>query len=217
MNQRAGMKNETVKRMLLHKLVVIIRVEDPEDIPPIVACMVESGVEAMEITSNTPGWRAAVSAMRQAYPDLLFGAGTILNVELAEQAIAAGAQFLVTPNTNADVVAHAHQHGIPVVMGAMTPTEVAEAMNAGADIVKLFPAGTLGTDYLKSLARGPYLDTVFFAVGGVDEHNLESWMENGAAGVDIGGSLAAPVPTEDDAEKLKIRISMIKKILSKTI
>lgn len=209
------MRQQTVQRMRDHKLVVIIRVEDPLDIPPIVTCMVESGVEAIEITSNTPGWQEAVSAMRRTYPDLLFGAGTILDVELAEKAIAAGAQFLVTPNTNADVVAYAHRHEVPVVMGAMTPTEVAEAMNAGADIVKLFPAGTLGAAYLKSLARGPYLDTVFFAVGGVDEHNLENWMESGAAGVGIGGSLAAPVPTEADAASLKKRVSLIRKTLNK--
>lgn len=208
------MRERTVKRMLDHRLVVIIRVAGPDDIPPIVACLVGGGAEVIEITSNTPGWKHAVAQMRREHPDLLFGAGTITSTTLAEEAIAAGAQFLVTPNTRPEVVEFAHRHGVPVVMGAMTPTEVADAVDANADIVKLFPASTLGPGHLKSLAAGPFLDTVFFAVGGVDEHNLPQWIENGAAGVGIGGSLAAPVPTAEDAKLLAARIRRITDFLA---
>lgn len=207
------MRKLILDQLLKSRLVVIIRVEDPDDIAPIADCLVEGGVRVLEITSNTPGWEDAVGRVQRDHPDLLVGAGTITSVELAKQAIVAGARFLVTPNTRPDVVELAHRHELPVVMGAMTPTEVAEATEANADVVKLFPAGSLGVDYLKSLARGPFLDTVFFAVGGVDEHNISDWMENGAAGVGIGGSLANPVPTRADAERLVARIEQITRYL----
>lgn len=203
------MRKQVLDQLLKSRLVVIIRVEDPGDIPAIVDCLVEGGVWVLEVTSNTPGWENAVARVQQDHPDLLVGAGTITTVELAKKAIAAGARFLVTPNTRPELVALAHHHEVPVVMGAMTPTEVADAMEAKADVVKLFPAGSLGVGYLKSLARGPFLDTIFFAVGGVDEHNISEWMENGAAGVGIGGSLANPVPTRADAERLLARIRQI--------
>lgn len=203
------MKERIVETLLAEKLVVIIRVENPEEIPAIVGCLVEGGARAIEITSNTPGYADAVSGLRKDYPELLIGAGTITSPGLAEEAIAAGAQFLVTPNTRPEVVVTAHQHDVPVIMGAMTPTDVVVATEAAADVVKLFPAGALGTDYLKSLARGPFLDTVFFAVGGVDEHNLGQWMSSGAAGVGIGGSLAAPVRNSEEAVRLTGRIRQI--------
>lgn len=203
------MRDRTVKQILNERLVVIIRVDDPGEIPAIVQCLVDGGARAIEITSNTPGYASAVSSLREVYPDLLIGAGTITSPALAEEAIAAGAQFLVTPNTRPEMVDVAHLHDVPVIMGAMTPSDVVVATEAGADIVKLFPAGALGTDYLKSLARGPFLDTVFFAVGGVDEHNLGQWITNGAEGVGIGGSLAAPVRSPDEATRLTGRIRQI--------
>lgn len=209
------MKNQIVKKLLEERVVVIIRVTDPTQVPPIVNCLVDGGIKVIEITSNTPGCMSAVKQLRSDYPRLLIGAGTITSTELAEEALAAGAQFLVTPNTRPDVVSCAHRRDVPVIMGAMTPSEVVEAMEARADIVKLFPAGALGPEYLKALAGGPFLDTVFFAVGGIDEHNLEQWMNSGAAGVGIGGSLASPVTTEAEAERLTGRIRMIVNLLHK--
>ena len=176
------MIEHAVQRLLADRLVVIIRVTDPDDIPGIARCLVAGGARAIEVTSNTPGWADAVASLRAAYPDVLVGAGTITSPELAQQAIDAGAQFLVTPNTSRGVVAAAHGGGVPVIMGAMTPTEVADCVDAGADVVKLFPATTLGPSHLRALAGGPFLDTVFFAVGGIDEHNLDEWLAAGAAG-----------------------------------
>lgn len=203
------MKDRTVRKLLEERVVVIIRVTDPDEIPPIVVCLVEGGIKAIEITSNTPGCMQAVTRLRADYPELLIGAGTITSAKLAEEAMAAGAQFLVTPNTREEVVTCAHAHDVPVIMGAMTPSEVVEATEAGADIIKLFPAGALGPQYLAALAKGPFLDAVFFAVGGVDENNIDEWLDNGAAGVGIGGSLAAPVPTEADAACLVKRIKVL--------
>ena len=203
-------RDEVRQRLIREKLVVIIRVTDPNDIPPIIACMHKAGVGAVEITSNTPDYQNAITQARTHYPDMLIGAGTITDISLVDEATKAGAQFLVTPNTSADVVRHAHSLNVPVVMGALTPTDVVNATQAKADIVKLFPAGVMGTGYLKDLAKG-----TFFPVGGIDEHNYQQWMQNGAAGIGIGGALASPVRSEEAAEALITKVAAIVETLKK--
>jgi 2-dehydro-3-deoxyphosphogluconate aldolase/(4S)-4-hydroxy-2-oxoglutarate aldolase len=203
------MKPSALEILLTERVVVIIRVADASAIPDIVDCLEDGGIRVIEITSNTPGGLQAVSDLRRERPHLLVGAGTITSVRLANQAIECGAQFLVTPNTNTAVVKAAHEQGVPVVMGAMTPTEVMTASEAGADIIKLFPADSLGPGYLKALAGGPFLDTLFFAVGGVDEHNAREWMKAGVAGVGVGGKLARPVANANEAQQLTGRIRLL--------
>ena len=156
------------QRLINEKLVVIIRVTDPTDIPPIIACMHDAGVGAVEITSNTPGYQNAITQARAHYPNMLVGAGTITDIALVD-----------------------------------------EATKAKADIVKLFPAGAMGTGYLKDLAKGPFLNTIFFPVGGINEHNFEQWMQSGAAGIGIGGALASPVKSEEEANALTAKVRAI--------
>ena len=156
------------QRLINEKLVVIIRVTDPTDIPPIIACMHDAGVGAVEITSNTPGYQNAITQARAHYPNMLVGAGTITDIALVD-----------------------------------------EATQAKADIVKLFPAGAMGTGYLKDLAKGPFLNTIFFPVGGINEHNFEQWMQSGAAGIGIGGALASPVKSEEEANALTAKVRAI--------
>ncbi|WP_341938283.1 bifunctional 4-hydroxy-2-oxoglutarate aldolase/2-dehydro-3-deoxy-phosphogluconate aldolase [Marinimicrobium sp. C2-29] len=203
------MREQIVKRLIAEKLVVIIRVKDPNEIDNIVQCIADGGGGAVEITSNTPLYTSAIARIKRQFPQLLVGAGTITDPALAQEAIDAGAEFLVTPNTSESVVRTAHAACIPVVMGAMTPTEVHAAQTARADIVKLFPAGNLGPEYLAALARGPFLHTPFFPVGGIDETNAHEWMQNGAIGVGVGGSLACPVHTELEKTELTGRIRQL--------
>tara|TARA_R110001583_G_scaffold1520_1_gene11807 strand:+ start:10673 stop:11353 length:681 start_codon:yes stop_codon:yes gene_type:complete len=212
-SQPVNMREAIRQRLIREKLIVIIRVIDPQDIAPIIKCMFDAGVGAVEITSNTPGYQEAIAQARIAYPDMLVGAGTITEPCLVAEAVRAGAQFLVTPNTSAELVQCAHNANVPVVMGALTPTDVVVANRANADIVKLFPAGSMGCDYLKSLASGPFLDTTFFPVGGIDEHNFEQWMQSGAAGIGIGGALASPVHSDEDAHALTAKVRLIVNIL----
>jgi len=150
------MRSEVVAKLMQEKLIVIIRVEKTEDIYPIVKCMDDAGVKAVEVTSNTPGYEEAVTQLRRLYPNMLIGAGTVIDTSIAKAAIEAGAQFLVTPNTCADVVKYAHQYQVPVVMGALTPTDIVGATKAKADVIKLFPAGSMGSGYLKSLVSGRF-------------------------------------------------------------
>ncbi|GAB5379487.1 MAG: bifunctional 4-hydroxy-2-oxoglutarate aldolase/2-dehydro-3-deoxy-phosphogluconate aldolase [Aliiglaciecola sp.] len=183
------------------KLVAIVRAKRENTVDNTVSCLVEGGVRVLEITSNTPGYCRQISLLRDSFPDVLVGAGTIIDGERARAAIDAGAQYLVTPNVSSKVVATAHKHNIPVLMGALTPTEIANALHCQADAIKLFPAGDMGIEYCKSLL-GPYEDMPLFAVGGIHFENVLEWLEIGISGVGIGNALTAPVTNKAEAKRL---------------
>ncbi|WP_448248413.1 bifunctional 4-hydroxy-2-oxoglutarate aldolase/2-dehydro-3-deoxy-phosphogluconate aldolase [Thalassotalea agariperforans] len=194
-----------------HKLVAIIRLAEQSDVANVVECLVKGGVKILEITSNTPGFTEEISKAKALYPDILIGAGTIINEALATKAIAAGAQFLVTPNTHQGVVNLAHQSGLPVLMGALTPTEIANAHEYGADFVKIFPAGAMGVKYFNDLS-GPFKQIDLIAVGGVNVDNLSQWFQAGAVGVGVGNDLTQAARTEQEKVEL---ISHVKKYIGK--
>jgi len=149
-----------------------------------------AGLTAMEVTMNTAGAEEIVRQYRHAVPDgRLLGMGTIRNREEATRAVAAGAMFLVTPNLDLGVIAYAKKEGIPIVAGALTPTEVYAAWAAGADLVKVFPCGAMGgPQYIKDLL-GPFDHIRLAAVGGVSLANLAEYFEAGAAAVGVSSSL----------------------------
>jgi len=195
------MRTEIVKQIAAAKVMAIVRLDDQLRVAPVLETLVRAGIRVLEITSNTPGYAEELRKARGRYPDILIGAGTITHAALAEEAIRHQAQFLVTPNMNIEVIAEAHGADIPVLMGALTPTEIAVGVAHGADFIKLFPAGTIGVDYFKTLS-GPFKDVRFFAVGGVDESNVSDWLRAGIAGVGIGGSLTrGPLPDMGQAVK----------------
>ena len=180
------------KKIRQDKLVAIIRLKQQSDVAPLINCLVNAGINALEITSNTPGFEQEIAKARAAYKNTLIGAGTIINTALAHQAIDAGAQFLVTPNTNQAVVELAHRHGLPVLMGALTPTDVANAIDYGADIIKVFPAGSMGVNYFKALT-GPFSDVPLMPVGGINLDNLTDWFEAGACAVAVSSDFSKPI------------------------
>lgn len=188
-------KTSRIERLLAAKLIVVIRRSVRSEVAPVVDALALSGIGVLEITSNTPGWTAEIAAARQRYPEVMVGAGTIINAELAAEAIQAGAEFLVTPNVDEGVVRIAHEHQCPVAMGALTPTEVAQALRYGADIIKLFPACEMGLSYFKAL-RGPFADQHFFAVGHFPISEVPAWLEAGASGVGLAGRLTE-LPNHD--------------------
>jgi len=149
-----------------------------------------AGLTAMEVTMNTAGAEEIVAEYRRAVPSgKLLGMGTIRNLEEARRAVAAGAMFLVTPNLDLGVIEYAKAEGIPIVAGALTPTEVYAAWSAGADLVKVFPCGAMGgPQYLKDLL-GPFDHLRLAAVGGVSLANLPEYFAAGAAAVGVSTSL----------------------------
>ncbi|WP_431128656.1 bifunctional 4-hydroxy-2-oxoglutarate aldolase/2-dehydro-3-deoxy-phosphogluconate aldolase [Flagellimonas flava] len=181
-------KEEIVQQLLEEKLISIVRLKNGQYTSKVIDALVQGGIKVLEITSNTPGFEMEIADARKKYPNILIGAGTISNTELALKALKAGAQFLVTPNTNKEVMDKAIKADIPVAMGALTPTEIANAVAYGADIIKLFPSDQLGVSYFKSL-KGPFSETKFFAVGGIGMDNLEEWFKAGIDGVGVASTL----------------------------
>ncbi len=149
-----------------------------------------AGLTAMEVTMNTPDAEEIVQEYRPAVPSgKLLGMGTIRNLEEAKRAVAAGAMFLVTPNLDLGVIEYARAEGIPIIAGALTPTEVYTAWAAGADLVKVFPCGAMGgPQYIKDLL-GPFDHLRLAAVGGVSFANLAEYFAAGAVAVGVSTSL----------------------------
>lgn len=188
-------------------VVGILRGIDGDFFRALIPAAFGAGLQALEITMNTPNAPEIVARCRPEVPaGKLLGMGTVRNVAEAEVAIAAGAMFLVTPNTDVRVIELAKGRGIPVIAGAFTPTEVYAAWSAGADLVKVFPCGVVGPDYLREL-RGPFDHIPLVAVGGVNLNNVGDFFAAGAAGVGVGTSLFGQAAlAERDLEGLAANI-----------
>ncbi|HYY30719.1 MAG TPA: bifunctional 4-hydroxy-2-oxoglutarate aldolase/2-dehydro-3-deoxy-phosphogluconate aldolase [Chthoniobacterales bacterium] len=155
----------------------------------------QAGIRLVEITMDTPdALRILESQLPCVPPNALLGAGTVTDIGRAEAALAAGAAFIVTPNVDLEVIRTVRAHGIPVMPGALTPTEICNAVNAGADFVKVFPASTVGPGYFREL-RGPFERIPLMASGGVNLENAAEFIKFGADALGIGGAL---IPKKND-------------------
>jgi 2-dehydro-3-deoxyphosphogluconate aldolase/(4S)-4-hydroxy-2-oxoglutarate aldolase len=209
-------RQEIVKIIKQEKIVAIVRLKKQTEVPPFLKSLVSGGLKVLEITSNTPGFSEEITSARNVYSvsDVLIGAGTVTNIKIAKEAIESGAQFLVTPNTNIDVIRIAHKNDIPVLMGAATPSEVCVAVENGADIIKLFPAGNLGINYFKSI-KAPLDKVDFFVVGGINLFNIEDWMEAGASGVGLASVLTKSANGEGGLGSIESTANKFIQLISK--
>lgn len=181
--------NDMLGLLLQHKIVAILRGIEDRHADNAAQALIDGGIHLMEITMNTDGAAAMIERWRGKFDGkAAVGAGTVLNVALAEKAVKAGAQFIISPNLDEEVIAYGKERGIAVWPGVMTPTEIVNALRAGAEAVKLFPMATLGTGYLKEI-RGPLNDVPIIATGGVDLHNIAEYFKAGANAVGMGGKL----------------------------
>ena len=183
-------KREVFNRMMSEGLVPVIRVSSAQEAIDVADAIKEGGVTLIEITMSVPGAIDVIKELAQKYRDeIIMGAGTILDPETGRAALLAGAQFIVTPTLNLDVIQLAHRYSAVVVPGAMTPTEILTAWNAGADMVKVFPAAQLGgPEYLKAI-RGPLPQVLLVPTGGVNLQNAGAFIKAGAAALGVGGEL----------------------------
>ena len=181
-------KSETLEHLRDAGVIGIIRVSTAQDLIQIARALNKGGLSCLEITMTTPGALRAIEEAREELPDVLMGAGTVLDAPTARQAILAGAQFLVTPTVALDVIEVAHRYGVPVIPGAMTPTEILTAWEAGADMVKVFPANILGPAYFKAV-HGPLPQIPLVPTGGITADNAGEFIRAGAAMVCAGGWL----------------------------
>jgi 2-dehydro-3-deoxyphosphogluconate aldolase/(4S)-4-hydroxy-2-oxoglutarate aldolase len=170
-------------------VVAIIRMPDPAALRAVVDALAEGGVRALEVTMTVPRAIELIAEIAPTLPrDFIFGAGTVLDAETVRRAVEAGAQFIVSPVFKPDVVKAAHAEGVPVMPGCFTPTEILGAWEMGADIIKVFPATSVGPGYLKDI-RGPLPQVKLMPTGGVSIDNVGDWLRAGAVGVGVGSAL----------------------------
>jgi 2-dehydro-3-deoxyphosphogluconate aldolase/(4S)-4-hydroxy-2-oxoglutarate aldolase len=171
-------------------LIAVIRATRPQEAVQIAGALLKGGVPAVELTFSTPGAAEALAEVRQTYgDDVLVGAGTIREPAQVEEAVQAGAAFLVTAHLRSDVLKAMLATGLPVAPGVFTPSEVAQALDAGAQAIKLFPASTGGPRHLRALC-GPFPELRAIPTGGIGIEDLAAWFAAGALAVGIGSELA---------------------------
>lgn len=188
---------EILQRVIEAGLIPVIRGRDPEVVLEIVDTLITGGVRTVEITFTVPRADKLITTLRERYPHIPIGAGTLLNEEDARRAVAAGAQYLVSPGGVEAVARVGEDAGLPFFLGAMTPTEIARALALGSDMVKLFPGSVLGPGYLKAV-RAVFPGARWCPTGGIDGTNLATWLDAGATVVGIGSPLLRDVERTRD-------------------
>lgn len=177
-----------------NRVIAIVRGMHPDQMAPLARALERGGIRMMEITFNQNApetFQNTVNAIRtlsQNMRDMAIGAGTVMTLEQLHMAADAGARYIISPDVNPALIAETKRLGLTSLPGAMSPTEIVTAWNAGADAVKVFPIGDLGVGYLKAI-RAPLSHIPLIAVGGVNERNCADFLRAGAIGVSVGGQL----------------------------
>jgi len=181
--------HDILTQLIEGKVIAVVRLDSGEQLVRVAEALKAGGISAIEFTASTPGALDMIEEAASRFGnEVLMGAGTILDPETARAAILAGAEFIVTPTLNLATIELCKRYGKPIVPGALTPTEVLTAWQAGADMVKVFPASLGGPSYVKAvLAPLPQIRLV--PTGGVSADNAAEYLKAGAAAVGVGGRL----------------------------
>lgn len=192
-------------RLGSHRLLAVLRGSDAERVAAAGATLVEAGVEILEVTFTVPDCASAIRHLKDTQPSALIGAGTVTNSTELQQAVDAGADFIVTPGATAALLRELAQSGLPFLPGVLTPSEVLAALEAGAPGVKFFPGSFTGPSGIRAL-RGPFPDLRVVPTGGVSPHNVSTWLDAGAFAVGAGSDLAPPAAVDSgDHDLLRSR------------
>lgn len=187
---------QVMERIARDRLIAVIRATSADQARQTAEALSAGGIGILEITMTVPGALECIRHLaREAGSDRVIGVGTVLDAETARLAILEGAQFVVSPMLSREVIACSHRYGVPAIAGAYTPTEVTNALAWGADLVKVFPADTLGPAYFKAL-RAALPQAPLIPTGGVSEANAREWLAAGAVALGLGGSLTTGSPEE---------------------
>jgi 2-dehydro-3-deoxyphosphogluconate aldolase/(4S)-4-hydroxy-2-oxoglutarate aldolase len=185
-------REQHLQRVIECGIVAVVRFGSPEPLVRVVEALAAGGVTVAEVTFTVPNALDVIRAAKQQLGDrVLLGAGTVLDPETARSAILAGAEFIVAPTVNLDVIKLCRRYDKLVMPGAFTPTEVLTAWEAGADIVKVFPADVVGPEFFRAL-RGPLPQVKLMPTGGVDLTTAAEFLKAGAVCLGVGGHLVDP-------------------------
>jgi 2-dehydro-3-deoxyphosphogluconate aldolase / (4S)-4-hydroxy-2-oxoglutarate aldolase len=180
---------DVLRTIKQEKIISIIRGSASEDALAISKALYAGGIRLIEITLNSPNALVSIEKVRKELgDDVLVGAGTVLDPESARNALLAGAQFILSPSLNIETIKMTKRYGAISIPGAFTPTEILTAYEEGGDIIKVFPASSLGPSYVKDI-HGPMPQIPLLPTGGIDLDNITKYIEKGATGVGLGSSL----------------------------
>jgi 2-dehydro-3-deoxyphosphogluconate aldolase/(4S)-4-hydroxy-2-oxoglutarate aldolase len=184
-------KTDILARLKAQKVIALIRADSAESLLDCARALQAGGLGAIELTMTTPGAIELVGRVSKELPDALIGLGTVLDAETARAGIAAGAKFIVTPAVRPAVIAACKELNVPILSGALTPTEACTAWDAGADVIKIFPAEFFGPAYIKSL-KAPFPKMQILPTGGVTPQTVGDFLKAGAWATAAGSALVSP-------------------------
>ena len=181
-------KSDVLNRIKTEKVIALIRADSSASLLECARALSAGGLNCIELTMTTPGALEMCALVARELPQVLLGLGTVLDAETAQAGIAAGAKFIVTPAVRLEVIKACNAADVPVLSGALTPTEACTAWDAGADVIKIFPAEFFGPAYIKSL-KAPFPKMQFLPTGGVTPETLGEFLKAGAFATAAGSSL----------------------------
>lgn len=196
-------KTENLKKINDTGILLVIRLDDEQEALKVAEAAIEGGILALEITMSVPNALGIIKTLSEKYKEkgVVIGAGTILDAETARTAILAGATMLVSPQLNPEMIKMANRYQAVSISGAFTPTEILETLEAGADIVKLFPAEFLGPAYVKTV-KAPLSQTPILPMGGITPENAKEWFNAGACCLGIGSFITKAAQKDGDYTKV---------------
>lgn len=191
--------NEIMKKIADTGIIPVVTVDSAEQGVRIVTALKEGGLLAAEVTFRTKAAAEAIHAMKEACPEALLGAGTVLTTEQVDQALSAGAAFIVSPGSTKEVIEYCVAKGVPVIPGCMTPSEIQLALSCGLDIVKFFPAEAAGGLKLLKAMAAPYPNVRFMPTGGISLQNVSEYLAFPKV-ICCGGSWITEAAKKEDYE-----------------
>jgi 2-dehydro-3-deoxyphosphogluconate aldolase / (4S)-4-hydroxy-2-oxoglutarate aldolase len=203
-------RNELLSELHRNRLVAVVRSQTSDEALAIAAAVSDAGVKFVEITFSVPGALKVIEALAQR-PELHVGAGTVLSREQAKAAIATGAQFVVAPSLELDLIPLCHKAGIACFPGAASPTEIITAARAGADLVKIFPADCVGGAYFIRQMSGPFPEIRFMVSGGVSLDNVKDYVQAGVTGICLGSAYLSSLLAQEGRSGISKEIARFTK------
>ena len=206
-------RNELLGELHRSRLVAVVRSKTSDEALTTAAAVSAAGVKFVEITFSVPGALKVIEALTQR-PELHVGAGTVLAPEQAKAAIAAGAQFVVAPSLELDLIPLCHEAGIACFPGAASPTEIITAARAGADLVKIFPADCVGGAYFIRQMAGPFPEIRFMVSGGVNLDNVKDYVQAGVTGICLSSAYLSSLLAREGRTGISKEIARFTKSVS---